>query len=160
MRPVINPMTIGMYRGAFWVPFWTHLAPFGIPLGHLWGLISLTFLGVLFFIKKGGPGTTRILNPRSFWEPFWLHFHNFSSLFWKPQKQVLALPYSTFEGFCSPKALILGSSFGSVFGPFLDPSKRRPAGRTGLNHWPPRGSNLVRRGEDLGGGFVDSSRFR
>ena len=77
-RPVINPMTIGMFRGAIWVPFWIQLAPFGIPLGHLWGLISLTFLGVLFFIKKGGPGTTRILNPRSFWEPFLLHFSLFS----------------------------------------------------------------------------------
>ena len=159
-RPVINPMTIGMFRGAIWVPFWIQLAPFGIPLGHLWGLISLTFRGCLFSSKKEVQKPPRTSKASSFWEPFWLHFSSFFITFLKTSKQVLALPYSTFEGFCSPKALILGSSFGSVFGPFLDPSKRRPPGRTGLNHWPPRGHILVRRGEDLGGGFVDSSRFR
>ena len=146
------------------MPFGYHFGSSWLHLGSLWATFGVSFRslfgGAFFHQKRRSKNHPGLQTGVHFGSHFGSIFHHFSSLFWKPQKQVLALPYSTFEGFCSPKALILGSSFGSVFGPFLDPSKRRPAGRSGLNPWPPRGSILVRRGEDLGGGFVDSSRFR
>ena len=82
LRPVINPMTIGMFRGAIWVPFWIQLAPFGIPLGHLWGLISLTFLGGPFFhqkrVSKNHPDLKNSSFRKPFWPSFFIIFHFFS----------------------------------------------------------------------------------
>ena len=129
MRPVINPMTIGMFWGAIWVPFWIQLSPFGIPLGHLWGLISLTFRGVRFFIKKGGPGTTRILKRSPFREPCWLHFSSFFMTFLETSKTGFGTTLQYFRRFLLPKGSHFGVQFRFRFRSVFGPLKKAPRGQ-------------------------------
>ena len=130
MRPVINPMTIGMFWGAIWVPFWIQLSPFGIPLGHLWGLISLTFRGVRFFIKKGGPGTTRTSNTTSFWEPFWVIFSYFFITFLETSKTGFGTTLQYFRRFLLSKGSHFWVQFRFRFRSVFGPLKKAPRGRS------------------------------
>ena len=118
---MINPMTIGLIRGAIWAPLWVHLAPFGLPRGSLGALIWLSFLGVPFFIEKGGPGTPRISKTTSFWEPFWLHFSYFFITFLETSKTGFGTTLQYFRRFLLPKGSHFGVQFRfrfrSVFGP-------------------------------------------
>ena len=84
---------------------------------------------------------------------FSFNFHNFSE---NPQNRIWHYLTILSKVFALPKALILGSSFASVLGSFLDPSKSLPAEPGGLDAWPPRGSFLARRGEgrERGIGFI------
>ena len=130
LRPVINPMTIGMFRGAIWVPFWIQLAPFGIPLGHLWGLISLTFRGCLFSSKKEvqKPPWTSKWSP--FWGPFWLHFSSLFMTFLETSKTGFGTTLQYFRRFLLSKGSHFGVQFRFRFRSVFGTLKKSPRGRS------------------------------
>ena len=147
----------GCHLGTILDPVGSIWDPFGPPLGSHFAHFS----GVPFFIKKGGPKTTPDFKPESvlgaILAPFFIIFHHFSGNLKNRFCHYLTVLSKVF-------ALQRLSFWGPVSVPFSvrfwDPQKVSPRAVAESPGVHPGATFWSGGGRILGGGFVDSSRFR
>ena len=156
-QPYDHRDVLGCHLGTILDPVVSIWDPFGLPLGshfaHFWGRP--------FFHKKGGsrdhPDIKTLSVFGAILAPFFIMFHNFSedvkNRFWQYLTVLLKVFALQMLSFWDPVSVTFSVRFWT-------PKKGSPREVSESPGGAPRGWFLVRRGEDLGGGFVDSSRFR